>query len=152
MNGIYEAAALGMRYWFLIAAIVVLLGAAGISLREFRDKRYVLGMAQVSIGYLNVMSGPDDILGTNIQLMPTNTIGRSRRVDIVLSDRSVDKAHSQIYLKRDGSVFVNRLGRGEVILNGTPVHGRAAVYTGDIICFGNIVTELYVKEGQTNGT
>ena len=114
MNGIYEAAALGMRYWFLIAALVVLIGAAGISLREFRDKRYVLGMAQISIGYLHVVSGPEEVLGTNIQLMPTNTIGRSRRVDIVLGDRSVDKAHSQIYERRDGSVILNRLGRGRI--------------------------------------
>jgi len=148
MNGIYEAAALGMRFWFLIAAVVVLLGAVGISINEFREKRYVLGVAQRSIGYLTVVSGPEALLGSNIQLMPRNTIGRSRRVDIILPDRSIDKAHSQVYLNRQGSVCVNRLGRGEVIVNGTPLAGTAAVYTGDIICFGNIVTELHVKEGR----
>lgn len=146
MNEIYEAASLGMRFWFLIAAVVVMLGAIGISVKEFREKRYVLGVAQRSIGYLRVLSGPEELLGQNIQLMSRNTIGRSRRVDIVLKDHSIDKAHSQVYLTEDGSVCVNRLGRGDVIVNGTPLQGTAAVYTGDIICFGNIVTELYVKD------
>lgn len=150
MNGIYEAAALSFRFWFLIVGIIVLLGAAGISIREYREKKYVLSVAQRSIGYISIISGPDEILGENIQLMQTNTIGRSRRVDILLRDRSIDKAHSQIYMTEEGDVSVNRLGKGEVTVNGLTIDDSAAVYSGDIICFGNIVTELHLKEVLQN--
>lgn len=150
MNGIYEAAALSFRFWFLIVGIIVLFGAAGISIREYREKKYVLSVAQRSIGYISIVSGPDEILAENIQLMQTNTIGRSRRVDIVFRDRSIEKAHSQVYMSDDGSVYVNRLGRGEVAVNGMTIDDSAVVYSGDIICFGNIVTELYLKEELQN--
>ena len=98
MDGVYEAIALVMRFWFVFVGIVVLLGVTSISIREYRDKHYVLGIAQRSIGYLNIVSGPEDIIGDNIQLMRENTLGRSRRVDIMLNDTSVGKAHSQLYL------------------------------------------------------
>lgn len=150
MNGIYEAAALSFRFWFLIVGIIVLLGAAGISIREYREKKYVLSVVQRSIGYISIISGPDEILGENIQLMQTNTIGRSRRVDIILRDRSIDKAHSQIYMTEEGDVCVNRLGKGEVTVNGLTIEDSDVVYSGDIICFGNIVTELHLKEVLQN--
>jgi hypothetical protein len=142
---VYEAVSLGMRYWFLIAAAVVLLGVTGISIKEYRDKRFVLNVAHSSIGYLSVISGPEDIINENIQLLRENTIGKSRGVDIVLRDSSISKAHSQVYME-DGRVYVNRLGKGDVTLNGSRVASTAEVYDGDIICFGNIVTRLHIKE------
>ena len=83
MDGVYEATALAMRFWFLIAAIIVLLGVTGISIKEYREKRFVLEVAQNTIGYLTIVSGPEDILNENLQLMRENTIGRSRKVDII---------------------------------------------------------------------
>ena len=145
MGGVYEAAALVMRYWFFIAAFIVLIGAAGISINEYRDKRYVMHVAQNSIGFLHIVSGPEDIMGENIQLMKQNTLGRSRRVSIVLRDASVDKAHSQIYQDETGSVFVNKLGRGDVTVNGAHVRDTVCVFSGDVICFGNIVAKLHIK-------
>ena len=114
MNGVYEAASLAMRYWFLIVGAIVLLGVTSISIKEYRDKRYVLGVAKSSIGYLAVVAGPEDIRGTRLQLMAQNTVGRSRRADVMLSDRSVEKAHAQIYLADDNGVYLTRLGAGEV--------------------------------------
>ncbi len=144
---VYEAVSLGMRFWFLIAAAVVLLGVTGISIKEYRDKRYVLSVAHSSIGFLSVISGPEDIINENIQLMRENTIGKSRSMDIMFRDSSISKAHSQIYMS-GGRIFVNRLGKGDVTLNGTRVDSTAEVYDGDIICFGNIVTRLYIKEAH----
>ena len=146
MNGVYEAASLAMRYWFFIVGAIVLLGVTSISIKEYRDKRYVLGVAKSSIGYLSVVSGPDDIRGTRMQLMPQNTIGRSRRADIVLSDRSVEKAHAQIYLADDDAVYLSRLGSGEVTVNGVRVESFARIKTPDMICLGNVVVRVYIKE------
>ena len=146
MNGVYEATSLAMRYWFFIVAAIVLLGVTSISIKEYRDKRYVLGVAKSSIGYFTVVSGPDDIRGTKMQLMPQNTIGRSRRADIVLLDRSVEKAHAQIYLADDDSVYLSRLGSGEVTLNGVRVESFARIKTADIMCLGNVVIRVYLKE------
>ena len=150
MDGVYEAAALTLRFWFLIAAAIVLLGVTSISIKEYRDKRYVLGVAHSSIGYLTIVSGPDDIMGSNIQLMDRNTVGRSRRVDIQLFDRSVDKAHSQIYLAEDGYVCVNCLGRGDVTVNGQLISGATPIFEGDIVCFGNVVTRVHLKDDDSD--
>jgi pSer/pThr/pTyr-binding forkhead associated (FHA) protein len=144
---VYEAAALAMRYWFLIAAAIVLLGVTGMSIKEYREKRFVLSVAQSSIGYLTVVSGPEDISGENIQLMRENTIGRSRGVDIVLRDPSIIKAHSQVYMT-DSGIYVNRLGKGEVTVNGEEIVSSARIYSGDFICFGNIVTRFFIKEEE----
>jgi hypothetical protein len=142
---VYEAVSLAMRYWFLAAAAIVLLSVTGISIKEYREKRLVLSVAQNSIGYIHVVSGPEDIFNANIQLMRENTIGRARNADIVLKDPSIMKAHSQVY-SVDGDVYVNRLGKGEVTVNGLPISSPVRVETGDIICFGNIVTRLHLKE------
>lgn len=149
MQGIYEATALAMRYWFIVVAVIVLLGVTGISVKEYRDKRFVLGKAQSSIGYLRVISGPDDVIGENIQLAENSTIGRSRRSDIVFADRSVDKAHSQIAKVLSGAVYLSRLGTGEVTLNGKSVDSRVRLYDGDVVCFGNVVTEMHIKEEES---
>lgn len=146
MDGVYEAAALTFRFWFLIAAGIVLLGVTSISIKEYRDKRYVLGVAHSSIGYMTIISGPEEDMGQNIQLMDKNTIGRSRRVDIVLNDRSVDKAHSQVYLAPDGYVYVNCLGRGDVTVNGQLIGDTSAIFEGDIVCFGNVVARVHLKD------
>jgi hypothetical protein len=146
MDGVYEAASLTLRFWFLIAGGIVLLGVTSISIKEYRDKRYVLGVAHSSIGYMTIVSGPEDIMGSNIQLMNQNTIGRSRRVDIVLNDRSVDKAHSHVYLAEDGTVLVNCLGRGDVTVNGQLIGDASPIYEGDMVCFGNVVTRVHLKE------
>ncbi len=149
---IYEAASLAMRYWFVVVIVIVLIGAVGISVKEYRQKHFVLGVAQNSIGYLSILSGPDDVLGENVQLMQENTIGRSRRVDIVLADASVSKAHSQIYVDEYGDVCINRLGDGEVTINGEPLEDTALIFTDDIVCFGNVVSEVHIKEGNDDGT
>lgn len=142
---VYEAVALAMRYWFLVAAAIVLLSVTGISIKEYREKRMVLSVAQSSIGYLHVISGPEDIFNSNLQLMRENTIGKARNVDVIMRDPSILKAHSQVYFE-DGDVYVNRLGKGEVTVNGETVASPVKVATGDIICFGSIVTRLHLKE------
>ena len=148
MDGVYEAAALALRFWFMVAAALVLLGVISISVKEYRDKRYVLGVAHSSIGYMTILSGPDDVMGSNISLMNRNTIGRSRRVDIVFNDRSVDKAHSQIYQAEDGMVYVNCLGRGDVTVNGQLVDDVCPIYDGDVVCFGNVVARIHLKDND----
>jgi hypothetical protein len=146
MDGLYTIASLAMRYWFIAAAAIVLIGVTGISVKEYRDKRYVLCVADSSIGYFHVVSGPPDIIDTNIQLMSDNTIGRSKHADIVLRDPSVYKVHSQLYSAYGGRVFVSRLGAGEVTVNGMEVKSLCQVYDGDMITMGNIVLRLYLKE------
>lgn len=147
MSGLYEATALALRFWFLVVAVIIVLGVTSISIKEYRDKRMVLDVAQSSIGYLAIISGPDDVMGENVPLMDQNTIGRSRHADIIFADRSVDKAHSQIYLSEDGTVTVNRLGRGDVTVNGVSLDGSAPLKNRDIVCFGNVVAKAFLKEG-----
>lgn len=145
---LYEAVALAMRFWFIIAILIILLGSVGISVKEYRQKHYVLSLASSSIGYLSVLSGPEDVLGENLQLMQQNTVGRSRRADINIADRSVDKAHCLIYKEEMGDVILSRISKGDISVNGVQVEDSALLFTGDIVCFGNIVTELHIKEEE----
>lgn len=147
MSGLYEATALALRFWFLVVAVIIVLGVTSISIKEYRDKRMVLDVAQSSIGYLAIISGPDDVMGENVPLLDQNTIGRSRGADIIFADRSVDRAHSQIYLSEDGTVMVSRLGRGDVTVNGVSLDGSVPVKNRDIVCFGNVVAKVFLKEG-----
>ncbi len=147
MDGLYEAAALALRYWFVIAALIIVLGVTSLSIKEYRDKRIVLNVAQSSIGYLAVISGPEDVMGENIPLLENNTIGRSRNADIMFADRTVEKIHSRIYLREDGAVMISRLGRGDITVNGTGLQDSAALKSRDIVCFGNVVTKVFLKEG-----
>jgi len=146
MEGAYTVAALAMRYWFIAAAAVVLLGAVGISVKEYRDKRLVLEVAKSSIGYLHVISGPEEIFDENIQLMPENIIGRSKRADIRLIDPSVSKIHSEVYRAYDGCVYITKAGKGEVTVNGERVDSVARIGSGDLITIGSLVFRLYLKE------
>ncbi len=147
MNGLYEATALTLRYWFLIVAVIIMLGVISLSIKEYRDKRMVLDVAQSSIGYLAVISGPDDVMGENVTLLENNTIGRSRNADIIFADRSVDKMHSHIYLRDDGSVVLSQVGRGDVTVNGVKLNGSMTLKSRDIVCFGNVVAKVFLKEG-----
>jgi hypothetical protein len=52
---IYEAFSLAMRYWFVVVIFIILVGSVGISIKEYTQKRFVLGLAHSSIGYLKVI-------------------------------------------------------------------------------------------------
>jgi len=147
---LYEAFALAMRYWFVIVILIVLLGSAGISIKEYRLKHHVLSLAHSSIGYLTMLSGPDDVIGENIALMQQNTIGRSRRADLCINDMSIDKAHCLIYME-NGDVILSRISRGGITINGMEMEDSALIFTGDIVCFGNVVSEVHLKEEETDG-
>lgn len=147
MTGLYEATSLALRFWFLIVAVIIVLGVTSLSIKEYKDKRMVLDVAQSSIGYLAVISGPEDVMGENVPLLEQNTIGRSRNADIMFADRSVEKAHSQIYLCEDETVMINRLGRGDVTVNGVKLDDSAPLKSRDIVCFGNVVAKVFLKKG-----
>jgi predicted component of type VI protein secretion system len=66
----------------------------------------------------------------------------------VLPDRSVEKAHAQVYLADDDAVYVTRLGSGEVVLNGRRVGDFARLKNTDIVCFGSIVARVHLKEAE----
>ncbi len=146
LETIYEAASIAMRYWFVAAGVIVLIGVIIISLREYREKSYVLSLAKSSIGYLSVISGPADVMGENIQLMQKNAIGRSRRCDIMFDERSLDKTHASIYRALSGAVYLSRSGKGEVTVNGRAIESRVRLHSKDTVCFGNVVTKVHLKE------
>ena len=145
---LYEAFSLAMRYWFVVVIFIVLVGSVGISVKEYRQKHYVLSLAHSSIGYLKVLSGPEEVQGENIQLMEQNTIGRSRRADILLRDKSIDKVHCLIYKDENSDVCISRITDADITINGKRLEDTAIIFSGDMICIGNVVTEIHVKEEQ----
>ena len=70
----------------------------------------------------------------------------------MLLDRSVDKAHSQIYRDEHGDVCINRLGDGEVTINGVPLEETALIFSDDVVCFGNVVAQVHIKEDTQDDT
>ena len=60
----------------------------------------------------------------------------------------MDKVHCLIYKDAGADVNISRITEGDITINGIQLEDNAIVFTGDVICFGNVVTQLYIKEEE----
>jgi len=145
-EAVYGTVAYVMRYWFFGLVCAILLGLILISIREYKNKKTVMGEVHRYIGYIEILCGPEDMVGTRIGLTAENTIGSSQRADIMIADRSVQRSHALIYLSEDGSLVLSPLGGGKTKINGRRAIRAHEIKTGDIVAFGNIEAYVYIKE------
>ena len=103
INSIYQILAIGLKYWFILVAIIMLWLIISTSRREYRERRSLLGQLGNYIGYLEIVGGLQGEKGTRIGISRENTIGSGKTVDIVIRDRSVEREHAFLYLKGNGS-------------------------------------------------
>ena len=121
-----------MRYFFVAAIIYILIRIIYHSVNEYNELRRVKGYAK-HIEFLP----PFDTNENGFILVKTNLIGRGRKCDICIEDKSVKRKHAIIFEKR-GDVFIKRKGLARIKINGEQMtHRMEELLDGDLVQLGN---------------
>ena len=72
INSIYQILAIGLKYWFILVAIIMLWLIISTSRREYRERRSLLGQLGNYIGYLQIVGGLQGEKGTRIGISREN--------------------------------------------------------------------------------
>lgn len=143
-SSVYEAVAFAMRYWFVFAMFVILIAVIYASVSEYRQRKYIMEEVGQYVGYLQIESGPEEIIGDKHGIKLENTVGRLAKSDICIDDFSVAKTHALLFKKGD-DLYLSSLGRAETMVNGKKIFKPQILKTGDIITLGEIDTRLFIK-------
>ena len=143
-NGIYEAMAYIMRYWFIFVIAVVLIAVITASAKEYQEKKRVLARVGVLKGYLEVVGGPNEWIGERLGIKEENIIGRNSGSDIYLNDMSVEKAHALLY-KENEDIVLSPLSNMPVYVNNWEIQESTKLKTGDVLSFGDIDLKIFIK-------
>ncbi len=143
-SSMYEAIAYIMRYWFVFAMFVILAAVIYASVSEYRQRKYVMEEVGQYVGYLEIESGPDEMIGERRGIRAENTVGRLPRSDISINDYSVAKTHALLYKKGD-DLYLSPMGRAITMLNGKRITRPQVLKTGDIVTLGEIDVRIFIK-------
>ena len=145
MNGpMYEVASYIMRYWFVFAMFVVLAAVIYASVSEYRQRKYVMEEVGQYVGYVEITSGPEQLIGERLGIREENTVGRLARSDIRIDDYSVAKTHALLY-KKGEDLLLSPMGRVVTMVNGKKITRPQALKTGDVITLGEIDARVFIK-------
>jgi hypothetical protein len=137
----YELAAKVMSYALVFLLALVLwrtLAAARFDRRE-RQEEGQDGDAPIYIGILEVASGSRNL---RYGLTRDNVVGRSRRCDITLPQKSVSKRHAHLYEDNEGMVLYALDKKAPVLINDQRVRRKTYVEDGDKITLGRVSMRL----------
>jgi len=145
---IYSLAVSVMRYFFVAAIIYILIRIVYHSINEYNELRRVKN--RIEKGYAKHIEflPPFDTNENGFILVKTNLIGRSRRCDICIDDRTVKRKHAIIFEKR-GDVFIKRKGMARIKINGELMKNRIEeLLDGDLVQLGHV--RFYYKVKRTS--
>jgi len=141
---VYEAIAFAMRYWFIIAMIVILLAVIIVSVKEYKTRKTVITRMEEFLGYIEIVYGNDDLIGAKYGICDENIIGSSQSADICINDDSIKKTHAMIYRKGE-DLYLSVINKASVLVNGSPAEKAYTLKTGDIVSLGNIDVCIFLK-------
>ncbi|MBC8531378.1 FHA domain-containing protein [Gehongia tenuis] len=148
---IYHVLVIGARYWFCLALIYIVFGVVNGVRKEYRYNRFVRQEAQARFaGIMEVVEGPEEIMGRRYGLKLESIIGRGRSCDVNVEDASISRSHCRIYFKQ-GKWYVEDAGsRNGTFLNGKKVSRPKRIYHRDILKLGDVEFDmtLYEQEGK----
>ena len=140
----YEAIAYIMRYWFVFAMFVILAAVIYASVSEYRQRKYVMEEVGQYVGYLEIESGPEGLVGEKRGIRMENSVGRLPRSDISINDYSVAKTHALLY-KKGEDLYLSPMGRALTMLNGKKINKPQRLRTGDVVTLGEIDVRIFIK-------
>ncbi len=140
----YEAVAYAMRYWFIFVVIGILIAVIYISYKDYREKKYVKGAMSNYFGYLEIVGGPQEFVGDRFGVRVQNTIGSSRKSDIMLPDDTVMKNHALLYMDGEDLVLAPA-NRSDTQINGRRATTAHRLKTGDTLSIGDVDFAVYIK-------
>ncbi len=145
----YEAVAYAMRYWFIFVVVGILIAVIYISYKEYKEKKYVKGTMSQYFGYLEIVGGPPEFLGDRFGVRRQNTIGSSRKSDIMLPDNTVQKNHALLYMKQEDLVL-EPTAKAATQINGRRATTAHRLKTGDVVSIGDVDFAVYIKRTRLN--
>lgn len=141
---VYETLSYAMRYWFIFAALAILIALIYISYKEYNEKKYVKNRMSKFLGYVEIIGGPEEFIGDRFGLRDQNIIGSSRRADIMLPDDTVLKTHALLY-REDDELVLSPTSRSDTRINGRRASTKHRLKTGDVFSIGDVDFVLYIK-------
>lgn len=140
----FELTSLAMRYWFALLMLLAVLCALRLMLidrrRARRERQAAPNMEYV--GELLVVKGAGDVRrGERYAIQRDIVIGRRRKCDVCLADRSVFPRHARGEL-RAGGMLIGAIGRAPVSLRGQPLSQEVLVKDGALFSIGAITLQL----------
>ncbi len=141
---VYEAIAYAMRYWFIFVVLGILVAVIYISYREYTEKKYVKGTMSRYLGYLEIVGGPGEFVGDRFGIREKNTIGSSKKCDIMLPDSTVLKTHALLYMEGD-DLILSPTGHSNTKINGRRATQKHTLRTGDTVSVGDVDFAVYIK-------
>lgn len=142
----YDIVAMGMRYFFLLLILYILIRLVQHALSEFKAVQQIKQQVRsVSPGYLEVLA-PEELCGEKYALRRENTIGRSKRCDIPVMLPSLALIHAFLYEKKDGLYITDYGSRAGVLLNGERIGKRdELLYTEDTLQMGELICTVHLS-------
>ena len=137
----YEILSLAMRYWFAALAIIVAASALRlqhIQARAAHKERHEDPNLEY-IGELLVIKGARR--GDRYPIQRDIVIGRSRRCDVIINDRSVRKRHARAEL-RSGGLYIAAISNAPISLRGQPLKPEFLARDGALFCVGEVMLQL----------
>ena len=145
---VYSLAGSVMRYFFVAAIIYILIRIVYHSINEYNELRRVKNWIEKGYAKHIEFLPPFDTNENGFILVKTNLIGRSRRCDICIDDRTVKRKHAIIFEKR-GDVFIKRKGMARIKINGELMKNRIEeLLDGDLVQLGHV--RFYYKVKRTS--
>lgn len=140
----YELTALAMRYWFTALILVACLCGLRLQIAERkRARREKLAAPNMEyVGELLVVRGSESVpRGERYAVQRDFVIGRRRKCDVCLADKSVFPRHARGEL-RNGGMLIGAIGRAPVALRGQPLSQEVLVKDGALFCIGALTLQL----------
>lgn len=142
---IYSLTVSVMRYFFVAAIIYILIRIVYHSVNEYNELRRVKDWIEKGYARHIEFLPPYDTNENGFILVKSNLIGRSRKCDICIEDRSIKRKHAIIFEKR-GDVFIRRMGMARIKINGEVMtHRLEELLDGDLVQLGQVRFYYRVK-------
>ncbi len=140
----FELTSLAMRYWFaglMLIAVLCALRLMVIDRRRDRRDREESPNGE-AVGEFLVVRGAGNVeRGERYRISRDIVIGRRRKCDVRLSDRSVYPRHARGEL-RSGGMLIGAIGNAPISLRGQPIQQEVMVHDGALVCIGAITLQL----------
>lgn len=145
---VYSLTVSVMRYFFVVAIIYILIRIVYHSVNEYNELRRVKSWIEKGYARHIEFLPPFDTNENGFILVKSNLIGRSRKCDICIEDRSIKRKHAIIFEKR-GDVFIRRMGMARIKINGEQMtHRLEELLDGDLVQLGQVRFYYKVKRAS----
>lgn len=119
----YTTVALGMRYFFIVAILYILIRLVWQSVNEFKELQRVKSQVAGTYWRYIVFTAPEELHGVKYALENETILGRASKCNICLAYRGMKRRHANIYLS-GSSTWLCLYKKRDAYHNGQPITRR----------------------------